>query len=116
MSDFESFICRPNPLEFEAVRFPNGGKTQFHVAQWVKQLGWKMPLWDGTVQQLDEPAEDGSMWRWSYALIHKPDDKFESQTVLFGDYIINLGNGELAVIRPWDFDYLYEQIEVTDHA
>lgn len=114
MNEIETMRVRQKPLEMEAVRFPKGGKTQHYVSQWVESLNWEMPLWDGNVKMLDHPADDGSMWRWVYGIIRDPNDRTDSQHVFLGDYIIHRGDGSLVVVKPWEFDRLYE--EVSDDA
>lgn len=107
----EPITIRQKPLTFEAMRFPNGGKTQHTVAEWVESHGAEMPLWDGNVERLETPADDGSSWRWCWAIIRDPNRANKNQEVMFGDYIIHLGDGNFRVVKPYDFDQSYEEVD-----
>lgn len=46
-----------------AVRVPGGGDAQRRVRDLLTPLGIKISLWDGVVEQLNEPV-NGSMYQW----------------------------------------------------
>lgn len=102
---------RQKPLEFEAMRFPNCGKSQHEVLSWIEECGGSAKLYDGWYRTLEEPAHDGSYYRWDFITIPVRGEAYQSRHAYYGDYIVHQGDGHFRVIKPWDFDLLFEEVD-----
>ena len=103
-------LIRQKPLEFEAMRFPNGGMSQGKVMDWIKSHGGSASLYDGWYRTLDDPASDGSYYRWDFISVPVRGEPYRSRHAYYGDYIVHLGDGDFRVVKPWDLDLLFDEV------
>lgn len=107
----DTFNVKPS-YRMAAVQWPEGGSSQREVKELLEGLGLNVSLWDGVVEEPDEPAPDGTRYQWKSA---KVEGVYGSAQI--GDWIVvTLGSDGVAYAsthKPEQFNALYMIEEQT---
>lgn len=98
---------RKKPVVIEAMEFTKGGKDQFEVYRWMQDHGTDARLYDGNLQKVDTPLEDGTYYFWSSMSIPTLEGPM---TANVGDFIIRGVQGEFYPCKPHIFAATYEEV------
>lgn len=93
------------PTLVEVMEVPEGGISQGHVVDWIKASGGVCKLYDGWVQEVEEPFPDDSYYQWRTIFIRTSQG---TMTANPGDFVVK-ERGLFYVQKPEEFDANFEE-------